>query len=64
MTHRKYLKKKKRIVVKVGTSTLAYENGKINLQRMEKLAMYCPIFRTVERKLSWFHRELWVLVLE
>jgi glutamate 5-kinase len=38
MTHRKYLKEKKKIVVKVGTSLLAYENGKINLQRMEKLA--------------------------
>jgi len=37
MTHRKYLKNKKRIVVKVGTSLLAYDNGKINLQRMEKL---------------------------
>ena len=39
MTHRKYLKDKKRIVVKVGTSLLTYENGKINLQRMEKLVM-------------------------
>ncbi len=39
MTHRKYLKEKKRIVVKVGTSTLAYENGTINLHRMERLAM-------------------------
>lgn len=39
MTHRKYLKDKKRIVVKVGTSLLAFENGNINLQRMEKLAM-------------------------
>ena len=38
MTHRKYLKEKKRIVVKVGTSLLAYDNGKINLQRMERLA--------------------------
>lgn len=37
MTHRKYLKDKKKIVIKVGTSLLAYENGKINLQRMEKL---------------------------
>ncbi len=37
MTHRKNLKKKKKIVVKVGTSLLAYENGKINLHRMEKL---------------------------
>ena len=39
MTHRKYLKEKKLIVVKVGTSTLTYDNGKINLQRMERLAM-------------------------
>jgi glutamate 5-kinase len=39
MTHRKYLKGKKRIVVKVGTSLITYENGKINLQRMERLAM-------------------------
>ena len=39
MTHRKYLKEKKKIVVKVGTSLLTYENGKINLQRMEKLVM-------------------------
>ena len=37
MTHRKYLKNKKKIVVKVGTSLLAYDNGKINLTRMEKL---------------------------
>jgi len=37
MTHREYLKAKKKIVVKVGTSLLTYENGKINLQRMEKL---------------------------
>lgn len=28
---------RKRIVVKVGTSTLTYENGKINLRRMEQL---------------------------
>lgn len=39
MTHRKYLKDKRKIVIKVGTSLLAYDNGKINLQRMEKLAM-------------------------
>lgn len=28
---------KKRIVVKVGTSTLTYENGKMNLRRIEAL---------------------------
>ncbi len=37
MTHRKYLKEKNKIVIKVGTSLLAYDNGNINLQRMEKL---------------------------
>jgi glutamate 5-kinase len=39
MTHRKYLKDKKKIVIKVGTSLLAFQNGNINLQRMERLAM-------------------------
>lgn len=29
----------KRIVVKVGTSTLTYDNGRLNLKRMERLAM-------------------------
>ena len=37
MTHRKHLKEKKKIVFKVGSSLLAYPNGKIHLQRMEKL---------------------------
>lgn len=37
MTHRECLKEKKKIVIKVGTSLLAYDNGNINLQRMEKL---------------------------
>lgn len=32
------LKHAKRIVFKVGTSTLTYENGKVNIQRVEKLA--------------------------
>ena len=27
----------KRVVVKVGTSTLAYENGRLNLRRVESL---------------------------
>lgn len=34
---RKNLSKAKRIVVKVGTSTLTYENGKINFTRIDKL---------------------------
>lgn len=35
---REELKSVKRIVVKVGTSTLSYENGRLNFQRMEQLA--------------------------
>lgn len=35
---REGIKNSKRIVVKVGTSTLTYENGKINLSRIDKLA--------------------------
>lgn len=35
---REILKQAKRIVVKVGTSTITYENGKLNLTRMDKLA--------------------------
>jgi len=37
MTSRDEIKSYKRIVVKVGTSTLTYNNGKINLHRIEKL---------------------------
>ncbi len=38
MKIRKEIKNSKRIVIKVGTSTLTYENGNINLTRIEKLA--------------------------
>lgn len=37
MSWRKELKQTKRIVIKVGTSTLTYANGKVNLQRVEGL---------------------------
>ncbi|VYU55656.1 Glutamate 5-kinase 1 [Clostridium tertium] len=37
MKMREKLKEAKRIVVKVGTSTLTYDNGSINLTRIEKL---------------------------
>jgi len=36
--YRKRLKDYKKIVVKVGTSTVAYPNGRINLKRLEQLA--------------------------
>ena len=38
MSLRDKIKASKRIVVKVGTSSLTYENGNINLTRIEKLA--------------------------
>jgi glutamate 5-kinase len=37
MKHRHLLKNKRRIVVKIGTSLIAHDNGNINLMRMEKL---------------------------
>ncbi len=37
MNYRQRVKECKRIVVKVGTSTLTYDNGNINLTRIEKL---------------------------
>ena len=38
-SERSRLNEKKRIVVKVGTSTLSFQNGKINYTRLNKLAM-------------------------
>jgi glutamate 5-kinase len=38
MGERDFLKNKKKIVIKVGTSTLSYNNGRLNFQRVEKLA--------------------------
>jgi glutamate 5-kinase len=37
MLHRKQLKYKNKIVIKVGTSSLTYSNGALNLMRIEKL---------------------------
>ena len=37
MNYREIIKDSKRIVVKVGTSTLTYSNGSINLTRIEML---------------------------
>ena len=36
---RQKIKDGKRIVIKVGTSTLTYDNGAINFNRIEKLSM-------------------------
>ncbi|WP_454055368.1 glutamate 5-kinase [Clostridium sp. Marseille-Q7071] len=39
MKYRESIKKSKRIIIKIGTSTLTYSNGNINLGRIEKIAM-------------------------
>jgi glutamate 5-kinase len=38
MEFRKVLLNKRRVVIKIGTSTLSFENGRINFHRIEKLA--------------------------
>jgi glutamate 5-kinase len=38
INYRECLRGSKRIVIKVGTSTLTYETGKINFSRIDKLA--------------------------
>ena len=48
---RRQLKDKKRIVVKVGTSTLTYENGKMNLNRIDKLARVLSDFQNMGKEL-------------
>jgi len=47
MEYRKILKNKKRIVVKIGTSSLSFENGRINFHRIEKLA---EVLSTLRKK--------------
>jgi glutamate 5-kinase len=39
MDYRNKLKSKERIVIKIGTSSLTYPNGKLNYPRLERLAM-------------------------
>ena len=41
----------KRIVVKVGTSTLTYENGKINFSKIDKLARVLSDLMNQDKKL-------------
>ncbi|HBL07410.1 MAG TPA: glutamate 5-kinase, partial [Clostridium sp.] len=39
MIYRENIKNSRRIIIKIGTSTLTYDNGNINLRRIEKIAM-------------------------
>lgn len=43
--YREKLKEKKRIVIKIGTSSLSYPNGRLNFQRVEKLAYVLSAMR-------------------
>ena len=45
------LKEAEILVVKVGTSTLTYENGKVNLRRMEELCRTLSDLQNAGRKL-------------
>lgn len=45
INHRTSLKNKQRIVVKIGTSSLSYSNGRLNFQRIEKLAYVLSAIR-------------------
>ena len=47
---RNKLKNAKRIVVKVGTSTLTYDNGKVNYKRIEDRPEFYRIFTTRGKK--------------
>ncbi len=62
MDYREALKNKHRIVVKIGTSSLSYPNGRMNFHSIEKLAYVLSAVRRREYRLSWSLRELlaWV----
>ena len=44
MDYREVLKNKQRIVIKIGTSSLSYPNGRMNFHRIEKLAYVLSAF--------------------
>ena len=49
MEQRERLKECKRIVIKVGTSTITYPNGRLNLKRIEKLAQVLSDLRNQDK---------------
>lgn len=49
--YREKLKEKRRIVVKVGTSSLTFPNGKTNYTRLEKLAMVLSDLMSCEKEI-------------
>lgn len=51
---REFLKEARRIVVKIGTSSLIYPNGNINLSGIDQLAFVLADLKIKEKKLFWF----------
>lgn len=50
MNIREKLKESKRIVIKVGTSTITYPNGRLNLKRIERLAWVLSDLRNQDKE--------------
>ena len=46
-------KKAEIVVVKVGTSTLTYDSGKVNLRRLEELCRTLRTCRTAGKSWCW-----------
>lgn len=62
MDYRQELKDKKKIVIKIGTSTITYpETGNINLDKLEKFVRILINLRIREKKSSWCRRVPWAL---
>lgn len=55
---RQKIKDSKRIVIKIGTSTIMYQNGAINLQQVEKLSFVLSDLRKARLGLALFGLEV------
>ena len=59
MNYRERLKDKKRIVIKIGSSSLTHsETGRLNLRKLEVLARELSDLRIREKMSYWFLQEL------
>ena len=59
MNYRERLKDKKRIVIKIGSSSLTHsETGRLNLRKLEVLARELRTFAIREKMSYWFLQEL------
>jgi glutamate 5-kinase len=50
LKHREELKKKSKVVIKIGTSTLSFASGRLNLQRIEQLVEHLCALRKSGKK--------------